>query len=156
MILVGIRIIAPIKKLQTQMMDYIENKDSGSVSKALLEGSKVHPTEIFEAINNSLNEQIESMMFVTPPLAAFNGVPYNSEDLSLHHGDVLFVYTDGVTEAASADDEFFGEDRLIAALNEVRDGSPEMIVGHVKKRVDDFSSGCEQFDDITMLCFKYL
>ena len=167
---------------------------------ALLEGSKVHPTEIFEAINNSLNEQIESMMFVTvwmgiltistgemacanaghkspvicrsedrerdgfrlyikthsPPLAAFNGVPYNSEDLSLHHGDVLFVYTDGVTEAASADDEFFGEDRLIAALNEVRDGSPEMIIGHVQKCVNDFSSGREQYDDITMLCFKYL
>ena len=91
----------------------------------------------------------------SPPIGAFKGVPFRSEDLVLNAGDVIFVYTDGVTEAHRGGDELFGDDRLVAALDEVKDCSPEEIVKHIKKCVDDFCAGREQFDDITMLCLRY-
>ncbi len=89
------------------------------------------------------------------PIASFQGVSFTPEDLTLHSGDILFVYTDGVTEAGGKAHNMFGEERLIDALNEVKDRSPQEIVQHVKKRLDEFSAGNEQFDDITMLCLRY-
>ena len=89
------------------------------------------------------------------PIASLEGLTFDPEDFALHSGDVLFVYTDGVMEATGENREMFGEERLIAALNEVRDRSPKEIIEHVKKRLDEFSAGSEQFDDITMLCLKY-
>ena len=91
----------------------------------------------------------------SPPIGAFRGIPFRSEDLVLKAGDVIFVYTDGVTEAHREGEELFGEDRLRTALDEVKDCSAEEIVKHIKKCVDDFCAGGEQFDDITMLCFEY-
>ena len=49
----------------------------------------------------------------------------------------------------------FGEKRLIEALNQNPDAEPEELVGNVRKAVDDFVKDASQFDDLTMLCFKY-
>lgn len=91
----------------------------------------------------------------SPPLGAFPGVPFLKEDLKLEKGDVLFVYTDGVTEAASPHEECFGEERLIGALNENAGKDPSGIIEGVQKAVLDFMGDNEQFDDITMLCIRY-
>ena len=70
-------------------------------------------------------------------------------------GDQLYLYTDGVTEATNQDDELFGEDRLIAALNEAPDLTVYELLPKIKKRIDDFAGDAEQFDDITMLGLTY-
>ena len=49
----------------------------------------------------------------------------------------------------------FGVDRMIDALNEDPDASPDQILLNVRKKVDEFASGAEQFDDLTMMCMKY-
>ena len=80
---------------------------------------------------------------------------YTNYELQFTPGSKLFVYTDGVPEATSAEEALFGGERLQAALNECADRSPAEILRHVREAVDAFVGDAEQFDDITMLCFEY-
>lgn len=80
---------------------------------------------------------------------------YQNRELELHPGDCVFVYTDGVPEAATAAEEMFGEERLTSTLNERVDAEPEELIHHVHDAVKRFADSAPQFDDITMLCFKY-
>ena len=66
-------------------------------------------------------------------------------------GDAIFLYTDGVVEATNVNNELYGEGRLLACLNEHRDEDATDICCSVKKDVDDFYAGVDQFDDITEL-----
>lgn len=94
-----------------------------------------------------------------PVLAALPGVSYRKQSVRIEKGDMLFTYTDGVTEAVNADTEFYGEDRLLEALNGIPDADSvgvNEIIGSVRKDIDDFSGGAEAADDVTMLIFKYL
>ena len=88
-------------------------------------------------------------------LAALKSAKFQLNELDLKPNDTIFLYTDGVTEARNSDGEFYGMNRLLDALNEVVDGSPEEIDEHVRKRVAEFVGEAEQFDDITTLCFRY-
>jgi serine phosphatase RsbU (regulator of sigma subunit)/PAS domain-containing protein len=86
------------------------------------------------------------------PLGLFPDVEPGRLELELHKGDVLFFYTDGVTEARSADRGFF-EDRLADALAAVAGRSAADIVRAVQELVNSFSSG-ELKDDVTILAVR--
>ena len=58
-------------------------------------------------------------------------------------------------EAANASMEMYGTDRMIAALNANKNDSPKELLPHVRKDVDAFVSGADQFDDLTMMAFVY-
>ena len=88
-------------------------------------------------------------------IGAMDGVRYKQYEMQLKSGAKLFVYTDGVPEATDGDKKLFGMDRTLAALNEVRDAAPDVILKHVRSAVDDFVKDAEQFDDLTMLCMEY-
>lgn len=83
------------------------------------------------------------------------GMQYKEYELQLNPGDKLFLYTDGVTEAMDHGQKLFGTDRLLAALNAVKDSRPEQVLSGVRRAVDDFVQDAEQFDDLTMLCLEY-
>ena len=89
-------------------------------------------------------------------LAGMEGVRYRENEMELAPGDVLYLYTDGVTEATDAHQQLFGEERLQTALNE----QPMLPVGQmlskIKGCIDSFVGEAEQFDDITMLGLEYL
>ena len=89
------------------------------------------------------------------PLAAMEGTRYRETSLKLEHGDALFIYTDGVTEATSAEMELFGEKRMITALNHHRSEAPRQILPGVRREIDAFAGDVPQFDDITMLCLRF-
>jgi serine phosphatase RsbU (regulator of sigma subunit)/catechol 2,3-dioxygenase-like lactoylglutathione lyase family enzyme len=72
---------------------------------------------------------------------------------TLQPGDMLALYTDGVTEAFNTNEEEFGEDRLIAALQSRREVSAEAVIGSVVDDVRRFSRD-EQHDDITLIVAK--
>ena len=91
----------------------------------------------------------------SPPLAVMPDVPFVDRQFLLEPGDKLFVYTDGVTEAKNADQAMFGEDRLIDALNNCCDAGCEETIQTIKREIDGFVNGSEQFDDITMCSFSY-
>ena len=92
----------------------------------------------------------------SPAVATMEGINFREHEFELHPGDSLFVYTDGVTEATNAEKELFGNDRLLEALNRDPDAKPEKILSNVRDGIDAFVRDAEQFDDITMLCLKYL
>lgn len=92
----------------------------------------------------------------SPAVATMEGIPFRQHEFELHPGDSLFVYTDGVAEATNKDDELFGPDRMLEALNRQPDAKPEMILSNVMDGINEFVAGAEQFDDITMLCLKYI
>ena len=91
----------------------------------------------------------------SPAVAAMDGIPFKEHEFQLNPGDSLFVYTDGVAEATSADKELFGTDRMLEALNTNPDASPEEVLANVMQGIEAFVADAEQFDDITMLCLKY-
>ena len=88
-------------------------------------------------------------------IGGLDGVKYSQYELQLNPGDKLFLYTDGVPEATNADKELFGTDRMVDALNKVKDAGPQGVLNGVRKAVDEFVKDAEQFDDMTMLCFEY-
>ena len=88
-------------------------------------------------------------------IGGLEDVEYKEYELILKPGNKLFVYTDGVVEATNREDELFGKDRMIRALNVRPEASPQEILACVKKAVDDFVQDAEQFDDLTMLCLEY-
>lgn len=70
-------------------------------------------------------------------------------------GDVLILYTDGVTEANNPAQEEFTEPRLLALLNRQEKQSASSVVAKIRGEVHDFAAGAEQSDDLTLLVLRY-
>ncbi len=88
-------------------------------------------------------------------VGGMEGVKYKEYTLSLAPGSKLFLYTDGVPEATSAENELFGTERMLAALNENAAAAPQELLRGVRRAVDGFVKEAEQFDDLTMLALEY-
>ena len=88
-------------------------------------------------------------------LAGMEGIRYRRNELQLNPGDVLYLYTDGVTEATDANEQLYGEERLLKLMNGQAAVSARSVCERVKADVDAFVGEAEQFDDITMLCLRY-
>jgi len=80
---------------------------------------------------------------------------YKEYEIQLNPGDVLYVYTDGVPEASDAENNMFGTQRMIEALNQSGNPDAEGRIKGVYGSVNAFVKDAEQFDDITMLCMEY-
>ncbi len=88
-------------------------------------------------------------------LAGMEGIRYRRFELQLTPGDTLYLYTDGVTEAVNAEENLYGEARLLQHLNRCQGEDARGICESVKVDVDAFAGAAEQFDDITMLCLTW-
>jgi len=90
------------------------------------------------------------------PLGALDDFHYQVQRRELAPGDVLLLYTDGVTEAQNSARAFYGEARLKSALNAPRSRAPKAVVEQVHDDIRRFVAGAEQFDDITLLAVRWL
>jgi serine phosphatase RsbU (regulator of sigma subunit) len=100
------------------------------------------------------------------PLGVMSESTYEPVDAALEPGDVLVLYSDGVTEAARAtdkpagddgppdDDEFFDEHRLEAAVRDARGKSATEIISHIMDAIHAFTDGAEQSDDLTIVVVR--
>ena len=88
-------------------------------------------------------------------MGSMDHVKYKPFTRQLKHGDVLYIYTDGITEANNKADEMFGNDRLQNLLNSDTTDDVTVITESIKKAVHDFSEGLEPADDQTMLVIKW-
>ena len=91
----------------------------------------------------------------SPAVAAMEGMRFRQHSFELHPGDRLFVYTDGVPEATNAENELFGNERMLDVLNSQPDRKPHALLETMKREIDVFVGEAPQFDDITMLCLDY-
>lgn len=87
-------------------------------------------------------------------VGGMEGISYTGREITLHAGDKLFLYTDGVPEATNAAEELFGEERMLDALNQCAEMSPRETLAEVKRSIDAFVGEADQFDDLTMLAFE--
>lgn len=88
-------------------------------------------------------------------LAGMEGIRYRTNTVQLKPGDLLYLYTDGVTEATDAENNLFGEARLQAVLQQRLSGDIQTVCTQVKEDVDRFVGEAPQFDDITMMALTY-
>lgn len=91
------------------------------------------------------------------PLGIVPDFEYQAQRTHVDYNDMLFLYTDGLTEAENTEHEQFGEQRMKDGLSDIGDrlAGPREIVAEMKRRVETFVDGAEQSDDLTMLCVRY-
>ena len=88
-------------------------------------------------------------------IGGIDGMKYKEYEIQLNPGDRLFLYTDGVPEATNSENELFGLDRTLQALNSAAEEMPRETIKAVRRAVDDFVKEAEPFDDLTMLSLYY-
>jgi phosphoserine phosphatase RsbU/P len=74
--------------------------------------------------------------------------------LILEPGDLLIAYTDGISEAMTAEDEEWGEDRMLEAVPRRATASASEVLEEIFRAADVFTAGAEQHDDMTLLVMK--
>ena len=82
------------------------------------------------------------------------GKGYEEKHIELNSGDLLALYSDGVTEAYDIHETEWGDDRLLKCLRPILAESSENIVGKVFAAIDDFAQTAPQHDDITLMIIK--
>ena len=88
-------------------------------------------------------------------LGGMSDMRYREYTVEMKPGAKLFLYTDGVPEATDTQNALFGNERMLEALNADTGADPETLLGNVRRAVDGFVGGAEQFDDLTMLCVEF-
>jgi len=91
-----------------------------------------------------------------PVLGILAGGHYDEHRARLNTGDLLVLYSDGVTEATNPALEQFGEERLVQVLNRIYRDPASAIVEAIMKAVSDFAAGAPQADDITLVVARRL
>jgi len=89
-------------------------------------------------------------------LAGMEDVQYSQHEIELKTGDMLFLYTDGITEAVNKESKLFTDRRLLKSVNNVSDIYLKEFTESIKQEIDNFADGTEQADDITMLVLRYM
>ena len=90
-----------------------------------------------------------------PMVGTFEDVDFTQRTVTLEKGDVLFLYTDGVTEAMNTRQEFYGDERLEEVLKTEKTSCHRTMVSKVSKSLSSFAEATEQSDDITMVSVQY-
>ena len=91
----------------------------------------------------------------SPAVATMEGMKFKEHEFELFPGDRLFVYTDGVAEATSSQNELYGYERMLKALNSDKDASLPDMLKNLREDIDAFVGEAPQFDDITMMVLDY-
>jgi sigma-B regulation protein RsbU (phosphoserine phosphatase) len=91
-----------------------------------------------------------------PEMLEMLGKSYQEKHLQLNPGDLLALYSDGVSEAYDIDENEWGDERLLACLRPILDSSSQNIVDEVFIAIDDFAQTAPQHDDITLMVIKRL
>lgn len=91
-----------------------------------------------------------------PAIGLFEGARYVSSSLQLERGDTLVIYSDGLVDARDPSNEGWGHERLLALLASIKPESSDKLLNTVVCVVDDYMAGSDQFDDLTVMVFKWL
>ena len=87
-------------------------------------------------------------------IGGMSGLKYRDYEFALEHGDMLFLYTDGVPEATDSEGNMFGTERLLKTLNKSMNLTAKELLETVYADVESFVGKAPQFDDLTMLAIK--
>jgi len=91
------------------------------------------------------------------PVGVMSGFQYEAQKTMVNKGELLFLYTDGLTEAENAKHLLFGEERMNSVAVETLtliDTTPKAIIDHMTAAIKEFVDKAEQSDDLTMMAIK--
>ncbi len=86
-----------------------------------------------------------------PAIGLVEAAEFGEHSLILQPEDLLVLYTDGVTEATAPNDELFGTDRLVKAIEQWRDASPRAVIQGIRQTVEAFTVDRPLSDDTTLV-----
>lgn len=97
------------------------------------------------------------MLDVLPniPVGIMADYNYQAQQTQMAYNDLLFLYTDGLTEAEDISHSQFGEERMFDSLNRLRDLQPRFMIDAIQADVETFVGEAPQSDDLTMLAIRY-
>ncbi|MBI4891488.1 MAG: PP2C family protein-serine/threonine phosphatase [Acidobacteria bacterium] len=98
--------------------------------------------------------EVEMLGTTGLPVGLFPKREYESKRFELGHGDVLMLYSDGVTDACTVEEEEFGVERTVEVLRAHAGKPAKEIEEKVFESIDEFVAGAPQFDDITVMVLK--
>jgi phosphoserine phosphatase RsbU/P len=89
-------------------------------------------------------------------LGPFENATFNEQSTTLGPGDIVVIYSDGVTECTDQSNEFFGEERVYECLRDCAGLSANAVLERIFRSVSEFSGNAPQADDITVLVVRYM
>jgi sigma-B regulation protein RsbU (phosphoserine phosphatase) len=98
--------------------------------------------------------QVQRLTRTAIALGVVTGEPVNQRSIKFESGDSLLLYTDGLTEAFNAAGDFYGEERLLEALNGDCCTSADDLLDVVEKSLLNFVQDMPPADDLTMLVLR--
>jgi sigma-B regulation protein RsbU (phosphoserine phosphatase) len=87
-------------------------------------------------------------------LGVVDNFPYEEDVMPFRVGDVLVIFSDGITEAFDKDEDQFGEKRLDDVLDTCKHEPAEVIIDRIVEAVQNFADGAPQADDLTLIVVK--
>ncbi len=113
-------------------------------------GAGHNPAYVYRAASGGI-DQLDSKDLV---IGAFSFATYQSQSLELSPGDILVVYSDGLTEACDPEENMFGEERLIEVIRKSGAGGVAALEEAIFEALDSFTQGMDQTDDITFILLE--
>ncbi len=89
------------------------------------------------------------------PVGAFEDFPYVTETTMLPPQALLFLYTDGLSEAKNTNRKQFTLDRIAEVLQQCNDLQPAQVIERMQAEVHTFVGSAMQSDDLTMLAIRF-
>ena len=100
------------------------------------------------------SSDVEFLEATSQMLGPFPNQTFKTESVLMHKGDILLLYTDGITEASNEQGDFFGDNRLVEKLIEYRKLSSREITELILQDVQTFSRLGSRSDDKTLVAIK--
>jgi sigma-B regulation protein RsbU (phosphoserine phosphatase) len=91
-----------------------------------------------------------------PVVGLMPDCPYEQAEVLLAPGDLLVIYTDGISEAMNRDLEEWGEDRLKEAVQSCTGLNSEETIARIMQAADAYAAGAPQHDDMTLVVLRVL
>jgi sigma-B regulation protein RsbU (phosphoserine phosphatase) len=89
-----------------------------------------------------------------PVVGLFGPAQYDQAIVTLQSGDLVLMFTDGVSEAMNAAEDEFGEEQMIAAVLAKPELTPTEMIAHLMRAADEFAAGAPQHDDMTLVVVR--
>jgi sigma-B regulation protein RsbU (phosphoserine phosphatase) len=98
--------------------------------------------------------EVEHLKSVGPPIGLLEESQYRMQSLELGPGDLVCIYSDGITECIALDEEEFEMERLTDVLQQHRERPLDEILAAIDHAVTDFGAGQPQGDDQTVILIR--
>lgn len=154
-----------IRKIIQKLSDHICQNNEQKLFVTLFAGILDVETGVINYINAGHNFPIhiahnsDSITIETthlPPLGIINVPVTKYDSIQLKNSDLLFLYTDGLTDAQSPKENMLGTQNVLKLFHKLPYYSPNEVISYTKNQVNKFVDGFAQFDDITIVVLQYI